>query len=115
MNASLIMKKPVCQIFDSPDPQSWKDAPAPMTKFMLGEVSFYKGYEHINDELPVRELQRTDNLPADLDWRSEYKACFPDSPPSSIHSQSDCGSCWAFTSASAVTNTLCIAELRSAP
>jgi hypothetical protein len=42
----------------------------------FGELSRYKGYEHVNDELPRIHVQLEDGAPSELDFRKQYPKCY---------------------------------------
>lgn len=74
-----------------------------------GELSFYKGFEHVNDKVPFMTVMIQSRLPDTIDLRSQYPMCFPGQFfESVVRNQGRCGSCWAFASASSTMANLCI-------
>jgi len=72
-----------------------------------GELSLHKGYEHINDALPLVEVEVRSDLPQSYDMREKYPKCFQQQGREAVRSQAKCGSCWAFAGATALMNNLC--------
>mmetsp|Transcript_33194 Transcript_33194/g.65423 ORF Transcript_33194/g.65423 Transcript_33194/m.65423 type:complete len:807 (-) Transcript_33194:136-2556(-) len=75
--------------------------------FGFGELSLYKGYEHVNDELGRIEVPLMEGAPSNVDLRKIYPKCFIRSGVENVRNQGKCGSCWAFAMASAGMNNLC--------
>jgi len=76
----------------------------------MGLLSFYKGYEHMNDELPMAKVTMRHDLPQDVDLRTKYPKCFQQGGREVIRNQGSCGSCWAFSGASTMMNNLCTSK-----
>jgi cathepsin B len=78
----------------------------------MGELSMYKGYEWVNKVLPTvsgASLLQT-RVADSMDLRQRFPACFPDSGVEVVRNQAQCGSCWAFASASTAMNELCVSD-----
>mmetsp|Transcript_24548 Transcript_24548/g.54656 ORF Transcript_24548/g.54656 Transcript_24548/m.54656 type:complete len:674 (-) Transcript_24548:195-2216(-) len=81
-----------------------------LESYGMGELSIFKGYETVNADLPEWQgaRLRADQVPAEYDLRTEFPLCFVDEGRGAVRDQGSCGSCWAFASASAIMNEMCI-------
>jgi len=81
----------------------------------FGELSKYKGYRHVYDNLTkffdlddLKNIVELDEVPASVDLRSQFPTCFAQQGKAVVLNQGTCGSCWAFAAASSLMNNLCI-------
>jgi hypothetical protein len=85
LKASLVMHMKLCEAGKKSDvTDDEAKTLLLMDTYGMGELSLYKGFEHVNDALPV-----VDKLPAGLlggasaptkvDFRAKFSACYPDS------------------------------------
>jgi len=74
----------------------------------LGELSMYKGFEHVNDELARIEVPLMKGAPSEVDHRKTFPKCFLlENGKESVRNQGACSGCWAFAGASSAMNNLC--------
>lgn len=59
--------------------------------------------------LPYKPLEKTVELPAEFDWRTDPRAANCPSVKE-VRDQANCGSCWAFGSVEAMSDRICIAS-----
>ncbi len=60
----------------------------------------------IENRLPLKDIKALEALPESFDVREQWSQC---QSVHEIRDQSNCGSCWAFGAASAMSDRLCIA------
>merc|ERR1719195_2182478 len=107
MTATLRMSSDLCKA----DEEDGKNIGTPDASLLeergLGDNSFYKGYEHVNDNLPRALIEVHSDLPDNFDMRKQYPKCFQQGGKEVMRNQGNCGSCWAFAGSSAIMNNLC--------
>jgi len=107
MTATLRMSSDLCKA----DEEDGKNIGTPDASLLeergLGDNSFYKGYEHVNDNLPRALIEVRSDLPDNFDMRKQYPKCFQQGGKEVMRNQGNCGSCWAFAGSSAIMNNLC--------
>jgi C1A family cysteine protease len=76
----------------------------------MGELSRYKGYEHINDNLAKVVVPTNHDAPDEFSLREHFPMCFPLDYTEVVRDQGNCGSCWAMATASSAMNNICFSS-----
>jgi len=103
LEATLELHVPLCDADETDGvPESEAESFMFMMQHGMGELSRYKGYEYVRDLLPTV----TSDIFLELgeaggseDLRDKFSGCFPDGGAEVVRNQAQCGSCWAFASA----------------
>jgi len=114
MVASLVMEVDICAMKheDSLTPDE-ADGASLIAKKPTGELSRYKGYEHVNDNLPNLGFLQNTAAPESYDMTNKFPSCFINDGAEAVRNQAQCGSCWAFAVASAAMANLCVSSTGS--
>lgn len=113
LEATLELHVPLCDA-DQVDgvPESEAESFMFMMQNGMGELSKYKGYEYVRDLLPkVTSASLMSVAGPEEDLRTRFSACFPDGGTEVVRNQAQCGSCWAFASATTTMNELCVSGM----
>jgi len=104
----------ICTASTTVDP-NLKNLQSLFEQHSFGELSKYKGYRHVYDNLTnffdlddLNNVVELDEVPASVDLRTQFPKCFPQLGKAVVLDQGTCGSCWAFAAASSMMNNLCM-------
>jgi len=112
LEATLELHVPLC---DADEQDGVPETEAESFLFMMqngmGELSKYKGYEYVRDLLPTVTSESFLALgegSGSEDLVHRFPSCFPENGAEVVRNQAQCGSCWAFASATTTMNELCV-------
>jgi len=112
LEATLELHVPLCDADETDGvPESEAESFLFMMQNGMGELSRYKGYEYVRDLLPTVTSDiflELGEASGSEDLRSRFSGCFPDGGAEVVRNQAQCGSCWAFASATTTMNELCV-------